>query len=313
VRPRPSLSCFRHRLAGPAFAGVAMAVVVLVGGTMAVAPGSASASPDRPSGYYFGSDSNGPRADGSYPYSEPGIGGHYASYGGEIGTWTNWRHCTTGEALNMTDVDAVNADESADPSIPGLSFYWFMAGPGADPDYDATTSEAYDWGRAQAERVESDYLHMESEGIRTETHYVPMMYMDIEGGAEAEHANGWNEIVDYCGRILSSTVIPVAVDRATFNGFYNYIHLDTIFHPGVYSSPYFWDQTFGTGSASRIPDTYEWTPESSTSATTPAPVGFTQGSRSAQWFGGISPEREAGWQWTENGGDWDQMNSAHLP
>jgi hypothetical protein len=273
----------------------------------------AAASSDAPSGFYFGSDSNGPVAQGDYPYTEPGTGTRFASYGGEIGTWTNWQGCTSGLALNMTDVDAVNADESADPSIPGLYFYWFMAGPGADPHYDGTTSEAFAWGQDQAERVQSDYDHMEYQGIRTETRYTPMMFMDIEGQPAAGYANGWNEIVDSCGHITRSTVIPVNVDRATFNGFYDYIHLDTIFHPGVYSTPDFWAETFGAGSASRIPDTYEWTPESSTSSTSPAPYGFDQDGQSAEWFGGISPAREVGWQWTQNGGDWDQIDSADLP
>jgi hypothetical protein len=285
---------------------------LLVGLGSTAASGTASAT-DSPSGYYFGSDSNYPSATGGLPYTEPGTGGLYGSYTGEIGTWTNWLGCTHGDALNLTDVRAVNADAQRDPAIPGLSLYWFMAGPGADPAYNGTVAEAFAWGQAQAEQAEADYVALAPEGIVPAGPRTPMLYMDIEGQPAAGYANGWNEIVNSCGQITKAHVIPVLDDRAAYNGFYDYIHLHTIFHAGVYSTPDFWTQTFGTGPASRIPNTYEWTPETSTPATMPEPVGFQQGAEEATWFGGVSVSHQAGWQWTQNGGDWDQMDGAHLP
>lgn len=296
------------RAAGTALllAVVPLAVAVLAG------PGVASAA-DHPAGFYFGSDSNYPEAAGAAPATEPATGGMYASYTGEIGTWTDWTGCTQGLALNLVDVRAVNADESRNPGIPGLSLYWFMAGPGADAHYNGTVAEAMAWGKAQAMEAQAGYAALAAQGITTQTRYVPMMYMDIEGQPAAGYANGWNEIVNRCGQITKAKVIPSTVDRATFNGFYDYIHGHTIFHPGVYSTPSFWDETFGTGPSGHIPNTYEWTPETSTLRQTPGPLGFTQDGLTAQWFGGVTVSHQAGWQWTQHGGDWDQMDTAHLP
>jgi hypothetical protein len=185
-----------------------------------------------------------------------------------------------------------------------------MAGPGADPAYNRTAAEAYAWGREQAQQAVADYV---SSGVRTKTSYTPMMFMDIEGQPAAGYANGWNEIVNSCGQITRAQVIPVGLDRQTFNGFYDYIHVHTIFHPGVYSTPDFWTETFGTGAAALIPNTYEWTPVTSTEHTTPQPVGFEQAGLVAHWFGGVRVSRRAAWQWTQNGGDWDTFDVAHLP
>ena len=59
---------------------------------------------------------------------------------------------------------------------------------------------------------------------------------------------------------------PGDVDRAEFNGFANYITAHSTYKVGVYSSAPVWNSIFGTGSAGRIPNTYEWTylPETST-------------------------------------------------
>lgn len=92
-----------------------------------------------PSGFYYGADGNGPTGVGTgYPYSEPDTGGIYGGYVGEVGTWTNWQGCTTGRALNDTAINEANADEPWPGwgiPIPGVAFYWFTAGPGADPNY----------------------------------------------------------------------------------------------------------------------------------------------------------------------------------
>jgi hypothetical protein len=299
----------RSRVTSCATAVAIGAGVVLVSGALGTATASASAS----ASYYLGSDSNGPVANGhGYPYSVPGTGGLYAGYGGEIGTWTNWRGCTTGTAFNLTDVRAVDADERAG-AIPGLSFYWFMAGPGADPSYNGSEAEAYRWGVRQAERVDSNYDHIVALGYTAPSPFTPLVYMDIEGQPEPGYANGWNEIVNHCGQITKVVVIPSAVDRSTFNGFYNTIHEDTPLHPGVYSTPDFWTETFGDGTAAAIPDTDEWTPVTSTGRTTPTPDDFTQGQDSATWFGGVTAAHRVAWQWTQNGGDWDQWDTADLP
>jgi hypothetical protein len=293
-----------------AFVAVSAAVLVLAGSF--ARPGEATAA-DTPHGFYYGSDSNAPQVRGGAPFAEPATGGLYASYTGEIGTWTDWTGCTRGRALNLVDINTVNANEQRLSSIPGLSLYWFMAGPGADVHYNGTTKEATAWGKAQAVEVQAEYAALAATGITTKTRYIPMMYMDIEGQPVAGFANGWNEIVNSCGRITKKKVIPPQVDRATINGFYNYIHVHTIFHPGVYSTPLFWYQTFGTGPFGHIPNIYQWTAETSTLGSTPGPSGFTQGASRAQWFGGVNADHKAAWQWTQQGGDWDQIDAAHLP
>jgi hypothetical protein len=289
------------------------AVVAIVGLVTLSAPVASAAQADHPGGFYYGTDSFGPVATGrSYPYLEPRTGGMYASYGAEIGTWTDWRGCTRGYALNLTDLHRANADER-DTAIPGVSFYWFAAGPGADPHFNNTYAEAYRWGLEQAERVEWDYASLASRGITTQTRYTPLMFMDIESQPFAGYANGWNEIVNSCGKITKRKVISTHIDRATFNGFTDYLRDDTIFHPGVYSIPSFWSETFGTGGDSRIPNTDEWTPVTSTSAARPRPVSFTQKGESAVWFGDVSAANQVAWQWTQNGGDYDQWDSARIP
>ena len=56
-----------------------------------------------------------------------------------------------------------------------------------------------------------------------------------------------------------------SLDRAEFNGFAAYITAHSKYKVGVYSSASIWKSIFGTGSASLIPNTYEWTywPETS--------------------------------------------------
>jgi hypothetical protein len=73
---------------------------------------------------------------------------------------------------------------------------------------------------------------------------------------------------------------------AIFNGFYNTIAAAG-YTVGVYSNPGAWQTDFGTGSYSLIPNTLEWTSESSL-ATNPAPtLGSWCGSGGcAEFFGG---------------------------
>lgn len=311
MRPRkcsPRRSALRH-LASAVACGL---VLVPAGIGLAARPASAASS-DPPKDFWVGTDSYAPIPGGSYPYKEPSVPGLYAAYTAEIGTWTNWLGCTHGEGESVTAINEVNADEAVNPAIPGVSFYWFAAGPGADPHYNGTYAEAYKWGKEQAEHVAFDYGQLLKEGIRTDTAYIPFVFMDIEGQPVAGYANGWNEIVNHCARITKRKVIPVEIDRATFNGFYDFIHLHTIFHPGVYSTPDFWKFTFGTGPEGHIPNTYEWTPVVSAPHPRPKPDQFTNGRDSAVWFGGVTTGKQAGWQWTQAGGDYDEWDDAHLP
>jgi hypothetical protein len=185
----------------------------------------------------------------------------------------------------------------------GTALYFFMGGPAADPSYNGTTSEAYNWGQRQAEAATNTY---NSSGPSIETE---LMFMDIEGlDNEGIYGTGWNDVVQPCNNNhIVSYGIAYSVDRAAFNGFWDYIQNDTIFYPGVYSSPDMWNNTFGTGSYGSIPGTFEWTYENDTGSTN-APSNFCYGSTCAAWFGGTN--YPVAWQWaignTDGGaGDFD--------
>ena len=108
------------------------------------------------------------------------------------------------------------------------------------------------------------------------------------------------------------------------DGFANYITSHSPYKVGVYSSPAVWTSIFGTGTASLIPNTYEWTYEPETTNTGNAPYGrrLNDGSGAcAQFFGGQTYNSKYAlmWQWSGGGGqgngvgDFDQIDSIRLP
>jgi len=119
-----------------------------------------------------------------------------------------------------------------------------------------------------------------------------------------------------------------AVDRADFNGFFDYVTAHSSYKVGVYSTGSVWTSIFGTGSASQIPNTYEWTYEpETTNYTGAAPVGWCLSGGSgpcAQFFGGQTNASSHAlmWQWSGGGGalngiggfngDLDQIDSSRL-
>ena len=62
------------------------------------------------------------------------------------------------------------------------------------------------------------------------------------------------------------------MDRAEVNGYEAYLTAHSSYVPGVYSSPSIWGSIFGTGSASNISGTYEWTYTDATSRLSKPPV-----------------------------------------
>jgi hypothetical protein len=63
--------------------------------------------------------------------------------------------------------------------------------------------------------------------------------------------------------------ILASIDRADFNGFYDYVLAHSKYRPGVYSAVVVWNSVFGGNSASPgspgyIPNTDEWTYEPET-------------------------------------------------
>ncbi|MHB1928759.1 MAG: hypothetical protein ACYDEN_03820 [Acidimicrobiales bacterium] len=244
-------------------------------------------------------------------YTEPTIGGTFGGYTAEVGTWTNETGCTSGREVNPTDVTDANAnstklDGTQNPT--GTALYFYGAGPGAYSGYNPNASlstqenEANQWGIDQAHYVIGQYSTLGP----TVRDY--LIFMDIENPGTGMY-NGWDEETDSCGRRTGTTAIPYAVDRWTFNGFYNTIaNSVTPFVAGVYSSQSYWNYTFGTGNSGSLSDVAETASEADSGVVTPGPQSWCQsGYGCAEWFGGTN--RPFAWQWAVvNGGadDYDQ-------
>jgi hypothetical protein len=267
---------------------------------------------DGPPGFWYGSDSWPVPVSGSGPYSEPDIGGAYGGYIGMTGSWSYWLGCHGG-FLAWSSANSAQADTNYTKYGKGIgtAVYWFMGGPGVDPNWTGSTAEATAWGARQAARALAD---MAGEHVT-----YPVVFMDIElPGVAPATDNGWNNVyTSPCSGVVKHAGVPAAVDRADFNGFWGYITAHSKYKPGVYSAPSVWTQIFGTGSAASIPHTDEWTYEPETASLSNAPVGWCLKSGGcAQFFGGVSSSSANAlmWQWSGGGGvrnpigDFDQID-----
>ena len=299
--------------------GTAVALAALA--AMAV-PGSAAAAPatDSPAGFWYGTDSATVRITGHVPYQVPVIGGTYGGYIGMTGNWANLAGC--GKIVVWSGVNSAqaNANYAAHAGI-GTGVYWFMGGPGVDPRYNGTAAEAYAWGARQAARTLYDISHVHVT--------YPVVFMDIEIPGNAPNYtpapdNGWNTVyTSACSGVVRTYHIPAAVDRADLNGFAAYLTSHSHYKAGVYSAPDIWASIFGTGAASKIPNTYEWTYEPFTSSLARPPAGWCLRGTSvcARFFGGQTSASKYAvmWQWSGGGGsrngygDFDQIDANRTP
>jgi hypothetical protein len=292
----------------------------------AVALGATSAygatSGDSPAGYWYGTDSFAMTGQGSAPYHEPVTGGAYGGYIGMIGDWAKSAGCKKyGLAWSSANAAQANTDLTKYGEGIGTGTYWFMGGPGVDPHYNGTTAEAAAWGAHQAAQALAA-VHANLATVK-----YPVIFMDVEipGSTLFDPAldNGWNNVyTSACsGKIRTSFIAP-GIDRADFNGFASYVVAHSTRKVGVYSSPAVWADIFGTGSASRLSNTYEWTYANDTSSLSHHPAGWCLHGTStcARFFGGISSSSVYAlmWQWSGGGGtfnghgDFDQINATHI-
>ena len=266
---------------------------------------------DSPAGFWYGTDSW-PISISGNPYEEPKGLGRYGGYIGMTGSWSYWLGCKGGFlAWSSANSAEANANYAQGLGI-GTGVYWFMGGPGVDPSYNGTTSEAYAWGQRQAARAVAD---ANGQAVKYR-----VLFMDIELPGVAPAAdNGWNSVrTSPCSATKKATYVPASVDRADFNGFWDYESAHG-YTPGVYSDAGVWASIFGTGSASSIPGTDEWTYEPETTNFSAAPVGWClKGTSScATFFGGVtrSSPHALMWQWSGGGGlsngigDFDQIDA----
>jgi hypothetical protein len=306
-------------LRGGLAAGLALA---LLSPALAAQAGPAG---DGPPGFWWGTDSLPVSVPGSAPYSMPYLGGAYGGYIGMTGNWAYWQGCSGGEhflAFSAANAAQAHTNYAQYSKGVGVGAYWFMGGPGVDPNYNGSSTEAYAWGAAQAARALSD--------IANGAFDYKIVWMDIElPGLSPAPGNGWNSVyTSACSGVVKQSSVPASLDRADFNGFFDYVTAHSSYQLGVYSTASVWTQIFGTGTYSQIPNTYEWTYEpETTDYTGAAPSGWCLNHGSgpcAQFFGGqtSSSSHAVMWQWSGGGGvtngiggfngDLDQIDASRL-
>lgn len=277
---------------------------------------------DSPPGFWYGTDSTYMDVTGSGPYHEPAIGGYYGGYIGMTGNWAWWQGCH-GAFLARSKSNSYSANRNLTKYHKGVGTggYWFMGGPGVDPHYNGTRSEANKWGASQAARALSDIRALPSaQSVRYR-----VVWMDIElPGIAPARDNGWKSVyTSPCSGKVKTGSVRAAVDRADFNGFWGYIHTHSSYALGVYSAPSIWTDIFGTGSTSSISGTYEWTYEPETADLAHAPSGWCYRGISgcAEFFGGVNSSSRYALMWQFSGGggvlngigDFDQIDRSRTP
>jgi hypothetical protein len=292
--------------------GVASAAVT-AGAGRAVTVAESLLAGDGPPGFWWGTDSLPVTVPGSAPYNMPYLGGAYGGYIGMTGNWAYWLGCKGGFiAFSSANNTQAYINYTQYHRGIGDGVYWFMGGPGVDPNYNGSTTEASAWGARQAARALSDIAN-------GHINY-PVVWMDVElPGIAPAPDNGWNSVyTSPCSGVVAQSYVPATLDRADFNGFAAYIAAHSPYKVGVYSSPAVWTSIFGTGTASLIPNTYEWTYEPETASLSNAPYGWCLKSGGcAQFFGGQTNSSPYAlmWQWSGGGGvrngvgDFDQIDA----
>jgi hypothetical protein len=235
-----------------------IAVLLIVAAGPAVASAAAAragaSAADGPAGFWYGTDSWPMSVGGSGPFREPGIGGGYGGYMGMIGSWEWWLGCH-GRFLAWSNTNSAQADANLSTYHEGVGTgaYWFMGGPGVDPRYNGSSGEAYAWGAAQAARALADIRRLPQS--RRVSYRVVWMDIELPLISPAPD-NGWDSVyTSSCSGVVKRSHVATAVDRAEFNGFWDYVSHHSSFRPGVYSAPADWSRIFGSGSAGGVPNT----------------------------------------------------------
>jgi hypothetical protein len=257
---------------------------------------------------------------GTGPYAEPVIGGSYGGYIGMAGNWSRWQGCGGEIVWSATNAHQASANLATYHKGVGTGVYWFMAGPGVDPHYNGTASQARTWGQRQAAQTLAD--------IGTGVTY-PVVWMDVELPGSAPQFtpapdNGWKSVyTSPCSGTVKNRHIKPAVDRAVLDGYASYLTAHSSYKPGVYSAPPAWTAIFGTGSAAKIPGLYEWTYTAASSSLAHHPSAWCLKTTStcARFFGGQHATDTTAliWQWSGGGGvrngvgDFDQIDGARTP
>ena len=131
---------------------IAVAATAITAAGVLVATAEGAFAADTPAGFWYGSDSSTIAVGGNaVPYTEPVVGGPYGGYIGMTGNWAHYVGCGKIVVWSATNAAQANANYAKHYGV-GTGVYWFMGGPGVDPHYNGTASEAYAWGASQAAR-----------------------------------------------------------------------------------------------------------------------------------------------------------------
>ena len=313
----------RYRVLAMAASAFLLAAATALTGQAAAVAGTAVPLSDTPAGFWYGTDSHTVTITGSAPYQMPVVGGYYGGYIGMAGNWAVLTGCHKIMVWSSANSAQANTNKVTYHKGIGTGVYWFMGGPGVDPHYNGTASEASAWGARQAARMlaHAATLHV----------IYPVVFADIElpGNAPSYTPapdNGWNAVyTSPCSGVVRTSFVPANLDRAVLNGFAAYVTGHSSYKAGVYSAPSIWGQIFGTGSDASLTNTYEWTYESFTSSLAHPPAGWClTGSASAtcaSFFGGIGTGSKYAlmWQWSGGGGsynghgDFNQIDNNRTP
>jgi hypothetical protein len=276
----------------------------------------AAASPG--TGFGYGSDSWPVPVTGGSPYLEPVTGGNYSGYMGMAGNWARTEGCKTGNQFAWSPVNAgqANANFGRSGIGTGTGVYWYMGGPGVDPHWNGTTTEAYDWGKLQASWALA--------WVKGKLIPYSVLWADIELPEIAPAPdNGWNSVyTSPCSGVVRQSYVPAVVDRSVLAGFESFVTSHSKDKVGVYSAPTIWPRIFGTGQYATLTNTYEWTYWPETRNLSAAPTGWCLHGTStcAQFFGGQTSASKYAlmWQWSGGGGvtngvgDFDQIDLARM-
>ena len=174
---------------------------------------------DSPAGFYYGTDSWPIAINSKAPYREPVLSSHpvYGGYIGMAGNWARWSGCGGNIAWSSADSAAANTNYNKYGRGIGTGVYWFMGGPGVDPNYNGTTGEASSWGAAQAAKT------LRAMASLKVTYKI--VWLDIElPGIKPALDNGWNNVyTSPCSGRIKTVGVPAAVDRAEVNGYEAYL------------------------------------------------------------------------------------------
>jgi hypothetical protein len=299
--------------------GIATVSAGIAGTTGASAATTASeVTAANASGFLYGSDSWPVPISGNAPFPMTHLSGSYGGYIGMAGNWARLEGCSTGNFLAYAPANGAEANANYIHYHIGIGegVYWYMGGPGVDPGYKGTTAEAGAWG---------DYQAKQALAAMAKIHVTyPVVWADIEfPGIAPAPDNGWTDAyTSPCSGDVKGSV-STAVARAEFNAFANYITERSSYKVGVYSDAATWTSIFGTGAASQIPNTYEWTYETETASLSQKPSGWCLTGTSAHcavWFGGQTSGSKYAlmWQWSGGGGvrnpygDYDQIDVSRM-